>query len=260
MPPKAEVVKRQSVSKKASEKGQTITQTVIIQAPKEVPKKKRRTRRKRAVKRNIESSPLEQFRSLIAPTILLPQAQSQPPPPPSMGDEYRKLLDTLISINATQNIKAEQQEQRPFTLPDTVSQYAQSAQDIFGTIGDVAQTVESGAEAIQDITQAVSSVQDTKNIVSDFLAPVPSVQEIELETKNLKKYIKTERQKITREKNKKDKTEASGSAPSVFYDDTPMIQTPANQQQEIKRPVERPKKQTGKQMTEQLLELTKRFK
>ena len=260
MPPKAEVVKRQSVSKKASEKGQTITQTVIIQAPKEVPKKKRRTRRKRAVKRNIESSPLEQFRSLIAPTILLPQAQSQPPPPPSMGDEYRKLLDTLISINATQNIKAEQDERKPFTLPDTVSQYAQSAQDIFGTIGEVAQTVESGAEAIQDITQAVSSVQDTKNIVSDFLAPVPSVQEIELETKNLKKYIKTERQKITREKNKKDKTEASGSAPSVFYDDTPMIQTPANQQQEIKRPVERPKKQTGKQMTEQLLELTKRFK
>jgi len=259
MPPKAEVVKRQSVSKKASEKGQTITQTVIIQAPKEVPKKKRKTRRKRAVKRNIESSPLTQFRSLIAPTILLP-SQSQPPQPPSMGDEYRKLLDTLISINATQNIKTEQQEQRPFTLPDTVSQYAQSAQDIFGTIGEVAQTVESGAEAIQDITQAVSSVQDTKNIVSDFLAPVPSVQEIELETKNLKKYIKTERQKITREKNKKDKTEASGSAPSVFYDDTPMIQTPANQQQEIKRPVVRPKKQTGKQMTEQLLELTKRFK
>jgi len=161
MPPKAEVVKRQSVSKKASEKGQTITQTVIIQAPKEVPKKKRRTRRKRAVKRNIESSPLEQFRSLIAPTILLP-SQSQPPQPPSMGDEYRKLLDTLISINATQNVKAEQQEQRPFTLPDPISKYTETAQDIFGTIGEVAQTVESGAEAIQDITQAVSSVQDTK--------------------------------------------------------------------------------------------------
>ena len=258
MPSKVEVVKRQTISKKASEKGQTITQTVIIQAPKEA-KKKRRTRRKRAVKRNIESSPLEQFRSLIAPTILLP-SQSQPPQPPSMGDEYRKLLDTLISINATQNVKAEQDERKPFTLPDTVSQYAQSAQDIFGAVGEVAQTVESGAEAIQDITQAVSAVQDTGNIVSDFLAPVPSVQEIELETNNLKKFIKTERQKATREKNKKDKTEASGSAPSVFYDDTPMIQTPANQQQEIKRPVGRPKKQTGKQMTEQLLELTKRFK
>jgi len=101
MPPKSKVIAKQEQKPSTTP---NVSQIVIVNQ--EVPKKKRRVRRKKVAKKQAISG-IAQFRQTIAPVYTQP----------SMFNEYRDLVNNLLMKNAMNNKQAIINELTPINIP-----------------------------------------------------------------------------------------------------------------------------------------------
>jgi len=152
MPPKAKVIAKQEQKPSTTP---NVSQIVIVNP--EVPKKKRRVRRKKVAKKQAISG-IAQFRQTIAPVYTQP----------SMFNEYRDLVNNLLMKNAMNNRQAIINEMTPIEIPQAPIQ--EFVRDLVEQ-GVQTQNMEIAPEILQE--EAVQTIQpESKYTKRELLAIV----------------------------------------------------------------------------------------